>query len=164
MCCLFVPSCSDAKFPVFNLLYAGANYLRIYQRGFGAVGVSEKYGHRSFARYPIFWGLPNIGQLPNPDPTDTAGWDKEQFLNDTTVDVDEGYEAGRGELRRQAQEWAGLEQNPDAELFVFVGRWSMQKGVSDAFILSPPLSSRSSLASAFGGVLGVDPGAPSLTS
>ena len=29
----------------------------------------------------------------------------------------------------QAQEWAGLNQNPSAELFVFVGRWSMQKGV-----------------------------------
>jgi alpha-1,3-glucan synthase len=32
-------------------------------------------------------------------------------------------------LKRQAQEWASLEQNPNAELFVFVGRWSMQKGV-----------------------------------
>lgn len=45
----------------------------------------RKYGDRSYARYPIFWGLSKIGQLPNPDPT--------------------------------------------AELFVFVGRWSLQKGV-----------------------------------
>ena len=43
--------------------------------------------------------------------------------------VDNNFEASRGELRRQAQEWAGLEQNPKAELFVFVGRWSNQKGV-----------------------------------
>lgn len=32
-------------------------------------------------------------------------------------------------LKRQAQEWAGLEQRADADLFVFVGRWSMQKGI-----------------------------------
>lgn len=43
--------------------------------------------------------------------------------------IDQGFEAGRADLKRQAQEWAGLEQNPNAELFVFVGRWSLQKGV-----------------------------------
>lgn len=43
--------------------------------------------------------------------------------------IDKDFEAGRAELKRQAQEWAGLEQNPNAELFVFVGRWSLQKGV-----------------------------------
>lgn len=43
--------------------------------------------------------------------------------------IDQSFEAGRPELKRQAQEWAGLEQNPNAELFVFVGRWSLQKGV-----------------------------------
>jgi alpha-1,3-glucan synthase len=37
---------------VFNLLHAGASYLRIHQSGFGAVGVSKKYGDRSYARYP----------------------------------------------------------------------------------------------------------------
>ncbi|RAL64964.1 hypothetical protein DID88_001554 [Monilinia fructigena] len=64
---------------VFNLLHAGSSYLRIHQKGFGAVGVK--------------------------------------------------FESQRGELKRQAQEWAGLEQNPKAELLVFVGRWSMQKGI-----------------------------------
>lgn len=37
---------------VFNLLHAAVSYLRIHQGGFGAVGVSKKYGDRSFARYP----------------------------------------------------------------------------------------------------------------
>ncbi|OLN82365.1 Cell wall alpha-1,3-glucan synthase ags1 [Colletotrichum chlorophyti] len=114
---------------VFNLLHAGASYLRVHQNGFGAVGVSKKYGDRSFARYPIFWGLSKVGQLPNPDPTDTAEWDKDEFMNQKKVEVDPAYEASRGELRRQAQEWAGLNQDPEAELFVFVGRWSLQKGV-----------------------------------
>ncbi|GKT65805.1 alpha-1,3-glucan synthase [Colletotrichum tofieldiae] len=114
---------------VFNLLHAGASYLRVHQNGFGAVGVSRKYGDRSFARYPIFWGLSKVGQLPNPDPTDTADWDKNDFMNQPKIEVDPAYEAARGDLRRQAQEWAGLNVDPDAELFVFVGRWSLQKGV-----------------------------------
>ncbi|GAB1317883.1 Cell wall alpha-1,3-glucan synthase ags1 [Madurella fahalii] len=116
---------------VFNLLHAGASYLREYQHGFGAVGVSKKYGKRSFARYPIFWGLSKIGSLPNPDPSDTGEWSPELEAASQTqeVEVDTAFEASRAELRRQAQEWAGIEQKPDAELFVFVGRWSMQKGV-----------------------------------
>ncbi|KAJ4412539.1 hypothetical protein N0V85_003674 [Neurospora sp. IMI 360204] len=114
---------------VFNLLHAGASYLRVHQKGFGAVGVSKKYGDRSYARYPIFWGLSKIGQLPNPDPSDTAEWSRDEQVQEKDVVVDLEAEAKRGDLRRQAQEWAGLEVNPDAELFVFVGRWSLQKGV-----------------------------------
>ena len=113
---------------VFNLLHAGASYLRVHQEGFGAVGVSKKYGKRSYARYPIFWGLKKIGALPNPDPSDTGIWDK-KLPREEDIKIDPAFEAGRPELRRQAQEWAGLEQNPKAELFVFVGRWSMQKGI-----------------------------------
>ncbi|KAI9815635.1 MAG: Cell wall alpha-1,3-glucan synthase ags1 [Thelocarpon impressellum] len=112
----------------FNLLHAGSSYLRIHQRGFGAVGVSKKYGQRSYARYPIFWGLKGVQSLPNPDPTDTAE------CNDTDdktegVKVDAGAEIKRAEFKRQAQAWAGLDANPQAELLVFVGRWSVQKGV-----------------------------------
>jgi len=131
----------------FNLLHAGASYLRIHQHGFGAVGVSKKYGDRSLARYPIFWALKAIGHLPNPDPSDTAEWipeghgsglhspggsramierEKEEIklLADPKKD-----HAQRARLRMQAQEWAGLEVNPDADLFIFAGRWSQQKGV-----------------------------------
>jgi alpha-1,3-glucan synthase len=112
---------------VFNLLHAGASYLRIHQKGFGAVGVSKKYGKRSYARYPIFWGLKEIQALPNPDPSDTDEWTRDEKPGEAVVDPK--FEGGRTELRRQAQEWAGLDQNPEAELFVFVGRWSMQKGI-----------------------------------
>ncbi|CAN8098405.1 unnamed protein product [Discula destructiva] len=117
---------------VFNLLHAGASYLRYHQKGFGAVGVSKKYGDRSLARYPIFWSLKNIGQLPNPDPSDTAAWepDKDALVSSKEgITVDQAFEAARGDLRVKAQEWAGLEIDPTAELFVFVGRWSLQKGV-----------------------------------
>ncbi|RDW76848.1 uncharacterized protein DSM5745_06840 [Aspergillus mulundensis] len=104
---------------VFNLLHAGASYLRWHQRGFGAVGVSDKYGARSWARYPIFWSLGKIGALPNPDPADTKA--------ENEVVVQSTQEAINDKL--QAQRWAGLTEDPEADLLVFVGRWSKQKGV-----------------------------------
>ena len=111
---------------VLTQLISAASYLRIHQKGFGAVGVSNKYGARSYARYPIFWGLKEIGKLPNPDPSDTDPWDREAEARQV-ITVDPAYEASRGDLRRQAQEWAQLDVDPKAELFVFVGRWSTQK-------------------------------------
>lgn len=95
---------------VFNLLHAGASYLRVHHGGFGAVGVSNKYGSRPYARYHIFWALKEIGKLPNPDPSDTELWDEEaeakQFIT-----VDPAFKAARGGLRKQAQGWA----NPKVE-------------------------------------------------
>lgn len=58
----------------FNLLHAASSYIRLYQNGFGVVGVSRDYGERCRARYPIFWGLSKIEGLPNPDPSDSAPW------------------------------------------------------------------------------------------
>ncbi|KAL4740285.1 hypothetical protein BDV11DRAFT_214565 [Aspergillus similis] len=109
---------------VFNLLHAGASYLRWHQRGFGAVGVSDKYGQRSWARYPIFWSLGKIGSLPNPDPSDTAG-----VISDSDVQfaIQSHEESVHDKL--QAQKWAELKEDPNADLLVFVGRWSKQKGV-----------------------------------
>ncbi|KAJ5701605.1 hypothetical protein N7488_009153 [Penicillium malachiteum] len=114
---------------VFNLLHGAASYLRIHQNGFGAVGVSKKYGKRSYARYPIFWGLKNIGALPNPDPSDIADWTPSMNNSLENVSINTEFEASRAALKKQAQEWAGLTVDPEAQLFVFVGRWSMQKGV-----------------------------------
>lgn len=95
--------------------------------GYGAAGVSAKYGQRSFARYPCLWGLHHVAALPNPDPSDTGDWDK-VFPKVRNLNPDEDFEFNRGALRQEAQEWAGLKVDREAELFVFVGRWSMQKG------------------------------------
>ena len=72
--------------------------------------------------------MKEVGSLPNPDPTDTADWNKAQTKPED-IHVDPAFEAERPALKRQAQEWANLELKPDADLFVFVGRWSQQKGV-----------------------------------
>ncbi|EPY52099.1 alpha-1,4-glucan synthase Ags1 [Schizosaccharomyces cryophilus OY26] len=121
---------------VFNLLHSAVSYIRIHQKGFGAVGVSNKYGKRSWARYPIFWGLKKIGKLPNPDPTDT---DDVSDTPEKVVDVDPDMEKTKVEHKRLAQEWAGLEVNDKYDLLVFVGRWSSQKGVDLIADIAPPL-------------------------
>ncbi|EEB09062.1 cell wall alpha-1,3-glucan synthase mok14 [Schizosaccharomyces japonicus yFS275] len=121
---------------VFNLLHSAISYIRVYQNGFGVVGVSNKYGERSWARYPIFWSLKEVGKLPNPDPTDTVA-----TLEDDSVDGRslESVLAYRKECKRKAQEWAGLKVDDDADLLVFVGRWSIQKGIDLLADLAPTL-------------------------
>ncbi|EPT06178.1 hypothetical protein FOMPIDRAFT_68356 [Fomitopsis schrenkii] len=112
----------------FNLLHAAASFISAHQKSIGVAGVSDKYGKRSWARYPALWTLKHVDSLPNPDPTDIAALD-ENPVNVRDIQIDEGAEAQRPEHKRQAQEWAGIGQDPNASLFVFVGRWSKQKGV-----------------------------------
>ncbi|EIW51684.1 glycoside hydrolase family 13 and glycosyltransferase family 5 domain-containing protein [Trametes versicolor FP-101664 SS1] len=112
----------------FNLLHAAASFISVHQKSIGVAGVSDKYGKRSWARYPALWTLKHVDSLPNPDPTDIAALD-ENPIAVRNIQIDDAAEAERPEHKRQAQEWAGLKQDPDADLFVFVGRWSKQKGV-----------------------------------
>ncbi|KAJ4474841.1 modular protein with glycoside hydrolase family 13 and glycosyltransferase family 5 domains [Lentinula aciculospora] len=112
----------------FNLLHAAAEFVSLHQKSVGVAGVSDKYGKRSWARYPALWTLKHVDSLPNPDPTDIAALE-EKPVKTKGVKVDKAAEKARPELKRQAQEWAGIEQKPNSNLFVFVGRWSKQKGV-----------------------------------
>ncbi|KAL7416221.1 putative alpha-1,3-glucan synthase [Mrakia frigida] len=112
----------------FNLLHAGAAFIAAHQKSIGVAGVSDKYGKRSWARYPALWILKQIDSLPNPDPDDIEALDQQQ-ADVKNVQIDAAAEAKRPGLKRQAQEWAGIKQDPNAQLFVFVGRWSKQKGV-----------------------------------
>ena len=112
----------------FNLLHAAASFISTHQKSVGVAGVSDKYGKRSWARYPALWTLKHVDSLPNPDPTDIAALD-EKPTETRDVQIDQEAEAARPELKRQAQEWAGIKQDPKSDLFVFVGRWSKQKGV-----------------------------------
>jgi alpha-1,3-glucan synthase len=112
----------------FNLLHAAASYISTHQKSIGVAGVSDKYGKRSWARYPALWTLKHVDSLPNPDPSDIAALD-EKPTKARDVEIDQVAEAARPELKRQAQEWAGIKQDPNSDLFVFVGRWSKQKGV-----------------------------------
>jgi alpha-1,3-glucan synthase len=112
----------------FNLLHAAASFISVHQNSVGVAGVSDKYGKRSWARYPALWTLKSVDSLPNPDPSDIDPPD-ENIIKVADIKIDQKAEAERPEHKRLAQEWAGIKQDPDADLFVFVGRWSKQKGV-----------------------------------
>ena len=112
----------------FNLLHAAASFISEHQNSIGVAGVSDKYGKRSWARYPALWTLKHVDSLPNPDPSDVEALDAKP-VSTKNVAVDREAEAKRPEFKRQAQEWAHIAQNPNSNLFVFVGRWSKQKGV-----------------------------------
>lgn len=112
----------------FNLLHAAASFISVHQKSIGVAGVSDKYGKRSWARYPALWTLKHVDSLPNPDPTDIAALD-ENPVSIKDIGIDQEAEQKRPEMKRQAQEWAGIKQEPNSDLFVFVGRWSKQKGV-----------------------------------
>lgn len=112
----------------FNLLHAAASFISVHQKSIGVAGVSDKYGKRSWARYPALWTLKHVDSLPNPDPSDIAALD-ESPMKPKEVQIDTDAEALRPEFKRQAQEWAGIKQDASSDLFVFVGRWSKQKGV-----------------------------------
>jgi len=112
----------------FNLLHAAASFISVHQKSIGVAGVSDKYGKRSWARYPALWTLKHVDSLPNPDPSDIEALD-DHAIAAKDVKIDEVAEAARPEHKRQAQEWAGIKQDPQSDLFVFVGRWSKQKGV-----------------------------------
>ncbi|KAG8751386.1 Cell wall alpha-1,3-glucan synthase ags1, partial [Ceratobasidium sp. 423] len=104
------------------------SFISVHQKSVGVAGVSDKYGKRSWARYPALWTLKHVDSLPNPDPADIAALD-EKLVDMANVTIDRGVEAKHPELKRQVQEWAKIKQDPKADLFVFVGRWSKQKGV-----------------------------------
>ena len=112
----------------FNLLHAAASFISNHQKSVGVAGVSDKYGKRSWARYPALWTLKHVDSLPNPDPSDIAALDENPTVA-RDVQIDQEAEAARPDFKRQAQEWAGIKQDPNSDLFVFVGRWSKQKGV-----------------------------------
>lgn len=122
----------------FNLLHAAASFISTHQKSIGVAGVSDKYGKRSWARYPALWTLKHVDSLPNPDPSDIAALD-ETPMKAKDVQIDQEAEAARPEMKRQAQEWAGIKQDPSSDLFVFVGRWSKQKGVDLIADIMPTL-------------------------
>ncbi|KAG8697089.1 Cell wall alpha-1,3-glucan synthase ags1 [Ceratobasidium sp. 395] len=113
---------------MFNLLHAAAPYISLHQKSAGVASVSDKYGKHSWARYPALWTSKHVDSLPDPDPSDIAALD-EQPVDLAHIKIDQAAEAQCPELKGRAHEWARIKQDPKADLFVLVGRWSKQKGV-----------------------------------
>jgi alpha-1,3-glucan synthase len=93
-------------------------------------------------RYPALWTPKHVDSLPNPDPTVIEALD-EHAIAANDVKIDEVAEAARPEHEHQAQKWAGINQDPHSDLFVFVDRLSKQKGVDLIADILPSLYVRS---------------------
>ncbi|KAG1797120.1 uncharacterized protein HD556DRAFT_1535307 [Suillus plorans] len=96
---------------MFNLLHAAASFISVHQKSMGVAGVLDKYGKRSWVWYPALWTLEYVDSLPNPDPADIAALD-ENLVAICEVQIDQVVKAQRPEMKRQAQEWANIKQDP----------------------------------------------------
>ncbi|CAK9064462.1 unnamed protein product [Durusdinium trenchii] len=101
----------------FNMLKAGVDFLLERQEGRGACAVSEYYAFECHARYSIFWQLPGIRGIDNP------------MLEEEREVLDKDLTEKKQEAKREAQSRFGLNVEPDARLFVSLGRLVRQKGV-----------------------------------
>ncbi|CUA75214.1 alpha-1,3-glucan synthase [Rhizoctonia solani] len=120
-----------------------ASFISVHQKNVGVTGVSDKYGKRSWGRYPALWTLKHVDPPP---PFDIAALD-EKLVDMANVAIDQNAEAQRPEFNRQAQDWTKIKQDPKADLFMFVSRWSKQKGVDVITDAMPSLlENRSTLA------------------
>ncbi|KZV60455.1 glycosyltransferase family 5 protein [Peniophora sp. CONT] len=113
-----------------NLLHAAAaaSFISVHQKSIGVAGLSDKYGKRSWARYPALWTLKHVDPLPNFDPSEFAALD-EHANNARDAMADQVADAERLEHKHQVQKWVNIKQDPNSDLYLFVDRWSKQKGV-----------------------------------
>ncbi|CAE7458952.1 mok14 [Symbiodinium sp. CCMP2456] len=105
----------------FNMLYAGARYVAMAQRGRGLASVSPRYAEEAQLRHQMFWGLGEIRGINNPKDRD--------HRNEELYNQHQPLWATKRDAKRAAQERFGLRINDDARLLVFLGRWVKQKGV-----------------------------------
>ena len=76
----------------FNLLHATTSFISDHQNSISVAGVLDKYGKRSWARYPTLWTLKHINSLPTPDPSDVEVLDAKP-VSTKNVAVDQVAEA-----------------------------------------------------------------------
>ncbi|KAJ3350440.1 Cell wall alpha-1,3-glucan synthase ags1 [Entophlyctis luteolus] len=112
-----------------NFVHAAAMYMKRHQKGYGVIGVSDSYASRVYKRYPALWVLQKgVGGINNPNPLDVGEFETNYSGLDPAV---------RAENKRLTQVWAGLDVDPNAQILVFIGRWSFQKGIDMIADLTP---------------------------
>jgi glycosidase/glycogen synthase len=102
----------------FNMLYPLVRYVQREQAGYGICAVSRNYALEVTQRYSLFWRLPEIRGIENCMP------EAERPTLNTS-----DFASARINAKRSVQEEYNLNKDPDARLFVFLGRWVKQKGM-----------------------------------
>ena len=85
------------------MLHAAASFISVHPKSIGVAGVSDKYGKRSWARYPALWALKHVDSLPNPDPSDIEALDQNPVAAKDIV-VDQDAEAKRPDETTSSEE------------------------------------------------------------
>ena len=101
----------------FNLLKAAVDFLVERQNGFGCCAVSHWYAAECHSQYSVLWELPVVQGLDNP------------MLEEERVQVQGDLTSVKADAKKRIQQRLGLEENPNARLFVSLGRLVRQKGV-----------------------------------
>jgi len=106
----------------FCMLKPVVDFAREHQEGYGICAVSRNYALEASQKHSVLWGLPEVRGIENCMP------ESERLVAIDSADED-AYAKSRAVAKRFIQEKFGLTQDPDARLFVFLGRWVKQKGV-----------------------------------
>eukprot|EP00929_Paragymnodinium_shiwhaense_P027907 TRINITY_DN16274_c0_g3_i1.p1 TRINITY_DN16274_c0_g3~~TRINITY_DN16274_c0_g3_i1.p1 ORF type:complete len:2002 (+),score=497.55 TRINITY_DN16274_c0_g3_i1:86-6091(+) len=123
-----------------NMLKAAVDYVLVNQEGRGVCAVSDYYAQECMATYSIFWRLPAIDGLDNPMLEEERpklpaleGASAAAAGGDLGAFGDKGQMERLLELknsaRKEIQQTYSLNVDPEARIFVFLGRLVRQKGV-----------------------------------
>mmetsp|Transcript_34332 Transcript_34332/g.92978 ORF Transcript_34332/g.92978 Transcript_34332/m.92978 type:complete len:1286 (-) Transcript_34332:171-4028(-) len=119
----------------FNMLQAGIEYVQITQAGYGVCAVSETYAEESKVKHRVLWPLPEVVGLDNPMLENERPKPKEGMtLTQRRRSAKEALYAHKDfrpvEVGLEEQTGFGyLKNDPNARIFVFLGRWVKQKGM-----------------------------------
>mmetsp|Transcript_159747 Transcript_159747/g.512567 ORF Transcript_159747/g.512567 Transcript_159747/m.512567 type:complete len:3105 (+) Transcript_159747:145-9459(+) len=113
----------------FNMLRAGVAYIKEVQAGHGVCAVSAQYGVELKRERTLFGGLPCIMPLDNAtDPAEDHGQASIESL-----------QIQRMGAKAMLQRHCDLDEDPDAKVLIFIGRWVKQKGVDHIAMITPLL-------------------------
>lgn len=101
----------------FNMLKAGVDFAIEHQEGKGVCAVSAHYANECMSTYSLLWRLPRIDGLDNP------------MLEEERANLTQSLQETRRAAKAEMQEFLGLNKDPDARVFVSLGRLVRQKGV-----------------------------------
>eukprot|EP00929_Paragymnodinium_shiwhaense_P031722 TRINITY_DN17710_c0_g3_i1.p1 TRINITY_DN17710_c0_g3~~TRINITY_DN17710_c0_g3_i1.p1 ORF type:complete len:1937 (-),score=531.64 TRINITY_DN17710_c0_g3_i1:89-5899(-) len=101
----------------FNMLKAAVNYVLEKQNGVGVCAVSQFYAQECHNMYSVLWPLPVIDGLDNP------------MLEEERAKLTEPLLVTKAKAKEEIQKAFELNVDPEARIFVSLGRLVRQKGV-----------------------------------
>ncbi|CAK0816915.1 unnamed protein product, partial [Prorocentrum cordatum] len=101
----------------FNMLKAALDFVMEHQKGVGICAVSEYYAQECHCTYSLLWSVPRIQGLDNP------------MLEEERAKLTKDLVTTKAESKREIQEQLGLNVDPEARIFVSLGRLVRQKGI-----------------------------------